>query len=228
MRLQAAFVLLASCVPTWAIFADDVNHIDYHHALLGKPQARTTFFHRPSSSSSASLLYTLSEKSILGAVNPKDGSAVWRQNLSDSDAGVGGHGCLRAADGENAVVSAIGSEVSSWGASDGKLGWKHTFNTGVAVDLELAQASPGATGQRDSIALFGGSTTVIKRLDGTTGIAKWEYSDRWVFGSDSIYCGAAPSLTTHMQQRYSFSTLDFLGANVLRLPSVDIVEGFQS
>lgn len=105
---------------------------------------------------------------------------MWRQNLSDPGTAVDSDGFLRAADGENTVVSAIGSEVSSWGASDGTLGWTHSFNAGVAVDLELVQASSKdneAASQRDSMALFRGSNGVIKRLDGATGIVKWEYKD---------------------------------------------------
>jgi hypothetical protein len=177
MRLQAAF-LLASCAPAFAIFADEVNQIDYHHALLGAPQARTTFFHRPLSSSSASLLYTLSEKSILGAVNPKDGSIVWRQNLSEynNNAGLGG-GFLRAADGEDIVFSALSDEVSSWGASDGKLGWTKRFDDGLVIDLELADDDPddAAAAQRDPIVLFQGKSGVVRRLDRATGLVKWEY-----------------------------------------------------
>ena len=182
MRLQAAFLFVASCVPSsWAIFADEAFHIDYHHALLGTPQARTTFFHRPSSSSSASLLYTLSEKSILGAVNPKDGAIVWRQNLSeysDAAAGVGAvGGFLRAADGENTVVSAFADEVSSWGASDGKLGWTNSLDGGAVVDLELVESANGASGPRDSVVLLQSDHALVKRLDGATGLPKWEYKD---------------------------------------------------
>lgn len=179
MRLQAAFLLLASCVPSsWAIFADEAFHIDYHYALLGPPQARTTFFHKPSSSSSASLLYTLSEKSILGAINPKDGSVVWRQNLSEyNEAAADVAGFLRAADGENTVVSAIADEVSSWGASDGKLAWTNRFETGAVVDLELVAAADEASSPRDSIVLLRDNNGLVRRLDGATGLPKWEHKD---------------------------------------------------
>jgi outer membrane protein assembly factor BamB len=174
MRLQAAF-LLASCAPAFAIFADEVSQIDYHHALLGAPQARTTFFHRPLASSSASLLYTLSEKSILGAVNPKDGSIVWRQNLSEYNNNAGlGSGFLRAADGEDIVFSALSDEVSSWGASDGKLGWTKRFDDDLVVDLELVD---DVAAQRDPIVLFQGKSGIIRRLDSATGLVKWEYKD---------------------------------------------------
>ncbi|PGH19669.1 hypothetical protein AJ80_03824 [Polytolypa hystricis UAMH7299] len=182
MRLQAAFLLLASIVPSaLAIFADDAYHIDYHHALLGSPQARTTFFHKPSSSSSASLLYTLSEKLVLGAVNPKDGTIVWRQVLADSTKTKEGAAAffLRAVDGEDAVVSAIDNVVSSWGALDGKLSWENKFGDGPVTDLEILQLEEGSAAQaaKDSIVLFGGQNGLVRRLDGGSGNVKWEYKD---------------------------------------------------
>lgn len=186
MRLQAALSLLAFCVtPIQAIYVDEVNHVDYHHALLGLPSPESTFFLKPSTASNASLLYTLSEKSILGAVNPRDGSLVWRQNVSRSSAPESDGGLLRASDGMNAVVSAKGDYVSSWSALDGKLGWENWFLDGSVVDLELLEledASAVGTGGKDTIALFQGKDAgVLKRIDGQTGDVKWEYKDdRWV------------------------------------------------
>lgn len=185
MRLQAALSLLALCVPsTLAIYPDEVNHIDFHHALLGLPSSQSTFFFKPSSASNASLLYTLSEKSILGAVNPRDGSLVWRQNVSRSllpDSAAAGGGLLRASDGINAVVSATGDYVSSWSALDGKLIWENWFSDeGSVADLELLELEDAsATGTfRDTIALVNtGEAGVVKRIDGQTGDVKWEYKD---------------------------------------------------
>ena len=184
MRLYAAFVLLAFFVTQLlAIFADEAYQIDYHYALLGTPQARTTFFHRPSFSSNASLLYTLSEKLVLGAVNPKDGSIVWRQNLAGSSSVPESEQFLRAIDGEDAVISALGGHVSSWGALDGKLSWASQFNDGPVKDLELVELEEGNSRNvlKDSIVLFGREKGIVRRLDGESGSVKWEYRDgRWV------------------------------------------------
>ncbi|ODM20819.1 hypothetical protein SI65_03872 [Aspergillus cristatus] len=185
MRLQAALSLLALCVPsTLAIYPDEVNHIDFHHALLGLPSSQSTFFLKPSSASNASLLYTLSEKSILGAVNPRDGSLVWRQNVSRSllpDSAAAGGGLLRASDGINAVVSATGDYVSSWSALDGKLIWENWFSDeGSVADLELLELEDASAAGtfRDTIALVNaGEAGVVKRIDGQTGDVKWEYKD---------------------------------------------------
>lgn len=182
MWLQVTLLLVASCVPsTLAIYPDEVGHIDFHHALLGVPSSQSTFFHRPSSSSSAALLYTVSEKSLLGAVNPKDGQLLWRQNLSRSDVAPGqnAEGLLRASSGTNAVVSGLGDYVSSWSALDGKLIWENLSPNMPVVDLELLELedASGASSDRDAIVLSGGQAGSIKRLDGSTGDIKWEYHD---------------------------------------------------
>ena len=50
---------------TFAVHQDEAYQIDFHHALLGIPQAHTSFFHKPSVDSKASLLYTLTEIGIV-------------------------------------------------------------------------------------------------------------------------------------------------------------------
>ena len=183
MWLQATLLLLASCVPSsLAIYRDEVNHVDYHHALLGFPTSQSTFFLKPSASSNASLLYTLSEKSLLGAVNPRDGSLVWRQNLSRSDmpaAGSNPHGLLRASEGTNALVSALGDYISSWTALDGKLIWENWFEGEVVADLELLELedASAAPSTKDTVALWSGKAGVVRRLDGDSGRTKWEHLD---------------------------------------------------
>ena len=180
MRLQAALFFAACVSPAAAIYSDEVNHIDFHHALLGAPSPDSTFFLKPSSASNASLLYTISEKSILGAVNPRDGALIWRQNLARSGSPVGGAGILRGSDGNNAVVGAAGHYISSWSAQDGKLIWDRQFPDSVVVDLELLELEDaGATlSARDTLALVGGEGVgVVRRLDGDSGKTKWEYKD---------------------------------------------------
>ncbi|KAL4864106.1 hypothetical protein BDV12DRAFT_176603 [Aspergillus spectabilis] len=181
MWLQATLLLVASCVPsTLAIYPDEVGHIDFHHALLGVPSEKSTFFHRPSSSSNAALLYTLSEKSLLGAINPKDGALLWRQNLSRSAVPSDQpEGLLRASGGSNAVVSGLGDYVSAWSALDGKLIWENWSPNMPVVDLELLELedASAAPSVRDAIALTGGQAGSIKRLDGATGEIKWEHHD---------------------------------------------------
>lgn len=181
MRAYAvAFACVATFVPlTAAVFVDEAYHTDYHHALLGLPQQHTTFFHRPQAASKASLLYTLSEKNILGAVNPKDGSLVWRQSLAP--ASDPSPSFLRAGEDEEVVISAVGQEVRAWGALDGRLLWGNEFSDGNATDLEVIETIDGGDMKvtKDCVVLFGreGQGTV-RRLRGDTGEVIWEFHDR--------------------------------------------------
>jgi outer membrane protein assembly factor BamB len=189
MRIQAALFLLASSVvpSSLAIFVDEAYHIDYQHALFGIPQAPSTFFHRPSPSSNASLLYTISEKHVVGAVKPKDGSIVWRQDLKRTASKSATESFLRAADGESIVVSAVGGEVAAWGALDGKQAWENRFDSGPVVDLELAELEKGQVA-RDAIVLSGGKNGVVRKLDATDGSVRWEYRDERYVGLFILWC----------------------------------------
>ncbi|OQE39896.1 hypothetical protein PENCOP_c006G05706 [Penicillium coprophilum] len=181
MRLQAALFFAACLSPAAAIYPDEVNHIDFHHALLGTPSTDSTFFLKPSQSSNASLLYTLSDKLLVGAVNPRDGSLVWRQNISRSaDSPAHGAGLLRGLDGNDAVVAAVGNYISSWSAQDGKVGWENRVSEGVVADLELLELedATATSGSRDTIAVVASEGTgIVRRLNGNTGKTVWEYKD---------------------------------------------------
>jgi hypothetical protein len=170
-------LIAAACLllkPASAVFADEAWNLDYHHALLGKPQESTTFFHRPNPASRASLIYTLSEQGVLGAVNPRDGSLVWRQLLEanvSSDASF-----LRAGEDQSLVVSGIGSQVASWSAGDGRLAWSH-IAPGLLQDIEILELSDGkeTPGAKDALILTGGELAEVQRLDGATGLVKWSH-----------------------------------------------------
>jgi outer membrane protein assembly factor BamB len=161
-----------------AVFPDEAYEIDYHHALLGLPKEVSTFFHQPHANSKASLIYTLSEKSVIGAVNPKDGALVWRQQLLsavNSSASL-----LRTAEEQDVVVSATDSQVAAWTASDGRLIWSNTFkHEGQIKDVTLLELVDGAssTGVKDVLVLFQGTFPIVQRLDGATGAIKWQYGD---------------------------------------------------
>lgn len=157
-----------------AIFADEAYHIDYHHALLGTPQPHTTFFHRPSAISKASLLYTLSDKFVLGAINPKDGSIVWRQRLADGSSNDTGKAFLNAADGENTIYSAVDEGIQAWDAADGRLVWDWS-GSGRTKALELFTAEGG---QKHVLVLNEeGKVGVVRKLAADTGEILWEIKD---------------------------------------------------
>src|SRR4051794_34297434 len=170
MRLPINTLCLAlSIIPqTLAVYADEAYHVDYQHQLLGVPQPQTTFFHRPRPLDKATLLYTLSDLGVLGAVNPGTGEIVWRQYLAEHNAS-DTKGFLRQVEGESTVVSAIGGRISAWDAMSGREIWGNTFK-GTVKDLEVMETASGATTAKDILALFDevGHGQVMK-LDGTTG-----------------------------------------------------------
>lgn len=176
MRFYAqALLALLFVVQVFAVFQDEAYHVDFHYALLGSPKQDSTFFHRPQATSSASLLYTLSEKLVLGAVNPKDGSIVWRHDLLKQSSNGASPGILRAKLGENTVVSGIGNHVSAWDAADGRLVWDSQFGEDEIVrDLEIVD---DASNISKVVVLLGREHGVVKTLDGQTGKTKGTYVD---------------------------------------------------
>ena len=154
---------------------DEAYQIDYHHALIGTPQRHKTFFYRPSAASKASLLYTLSDKNILGVVNPKDGALVWRQWLSSSPSnGTESRSFLKAIDGENTVVSAIGSIVRAWDAADGRQVWEWE-GIGEVRCLSIVDL---AGQSKDVLVLHEHEgKAVMTRLEGSAGLVVWQKSE---------------------------------------------------
>jgi hypothetical protein len=179
MRLPINLLCMTlSILPsTLAVFAEDAYHVDYHHQLLGIPQPHTTFFHRPRPHEKATLLYTLSDLGVLGAVNPGTGEVVWRQLLAASDAGdvAGPAGFLRPIEGQSSVVSAIENRVDAWDAMSGKASWGNVFE-GTVRDLEVVEI-PATDGQaKDVLALFEANDRgVLRRLNGDNGDVVWEH-----------------------------------------------------
>ena len=167
-------LVLPLLTPTYvhAIHADEAYKTDFHHPLLGFPQSHTTFFHRPSAASKASLLYTLSQKHILGAVNPKDGSIVWRQQLAAGNTTRGSY--LRAEEGGGAIASAYNGEVQAWNAADGRLDWSWT-GAGSVKGVELFSRK----GYTDVLVLSEeeGTRSVARKLASGSGDVVWEHKD---------------------------------------------------
>jgi outer membrane protein assembly factor BamB len=176
MRLHGALTLAACLVTASAIFEDDAYHIDFHHALVGFPKQDATLFQKPYAGSKASLLYTISENNTVGAINPKDGTLVWRQAPPP---GVHATGTLRAGEDQDIVVSAVGHQVVAWSASDGRVVWEGTFNGATVQDLEILEQEDGITNSdaKDAIVLLGEGNPGVKRLDGKTGRVKWAFED---------------------------------------------------
>ncbi|KAF2725304.1 DUF1620-domain-containing protein [Polychaeton citri CBS 116435] len=157
-----------------AVFADEAWNVDYHYALVGEPKESTTFFHQPNPNSRASLIYTLSEEGVLGAVNPKDGILVWRQPLPGREEGEGNY-FLRPVQGQETVVSGAGHDIAAWSSADGKLAWTYKA-AGLVQDVEILELSDGKEEQgraKDAIVLSDTGSALVQRVDGSTGAITW-------------------------------------------------------
>lgn len=171
LPLNLLYLTLSLLPSTLAVFADDAYHVDYHHELLGLPLPHTTFFHRPQKDEKATLLYTLSDLGVLGAVHPGTGKVVWRQLLSN-----GTEGFLRPVEGEGTVVSARGNKVSAWDAMSGLARWEAEF-AGTVKDVEILEQADGK--DRDVLVLFEDTDGkgVVRRLNGESGAVVWTLKD---------------------------------------------------
>lgn len=158
-----------------AVFSDEAYHIDYHHALLGVPQKHTTFFHRPSANSKGSLLYSLSEKGVLGAINPKDGSIIWRHSLVDEEYSNDRKGLLGAIPEGSIIFSAINGLVQAWDAAEGRLIWEQP-GSGVSKDLVVTDFGGTAN---DILTLTAKNSTagIVRKLAADSGEILWESKD---------------------------------------------------
>ncbi|KAH9895493.1 hypothetical protein F4778DRAFT_747058 [Xylariomycetidae sp. FL2044] len=168
-------LLLALPATVRAVFKDNVGHIDYHHELLGVPQRETTSFHKPRQDDNASLLYTLSDLGVLGAVNPTSGAIVWRQLLSGKATDGGGH--LRIAQDTPWLATAIDSSVHAWVALSGRNVWSLDFH-GKVKDLEVMELADH--GRKDVLALHHeeDGSTVARKIHGTEGRVVWEFREK--------------------------------------------------
>lgn len=178
MRLPRLLLGVAAlwCTATNALYQDEAGEVDFQHALLGAPEADSTFFFQPTLSSRATLLYTISEKGVIGAVNPKNGSLVWRQKLTTGGSCGKQHyrGYLGGANGTNAVVSAYGDTVSAWEAASGRMLWSYG-ESGCIKRL----AVPDLVGiTQDPVVLIDeDGLTKLVALNGITGRMLWEVKD---------------------------------------------------
>lgn len=210
--LQSALLLGLSSLAA-AVFKDEVGDIDFHYPLVGLPQVETTFFHRPRKEDKASLLYTLGDVGVVGALNPSNGELIWRQHISDGIANGGGH--LRAPEGENWVTSAHGSKVQAWNALTGRNIWEMEFN-GEVKDLEIMELTEA--GRKDVLALFNeDGVTVLRRLHGALGTVVWEFRET----SKDL----PVQVSTNIANIYVLSLHGSAGSYNLKVTSLDTATG---
>jgi len=121
----------------------------------------------------ASLLYTLSDVGVLGAVNPSNGAVMWRQLLAGNV--TDGGGFVRAGEGENWICSALGGTVQAWNAVSGRNKFSMDF-AGEVKDLEIMEMTEND--RKDVLALYDeAGATVLRRLNSQDGSVVWEFKE---------------------------------------------------
>lgn len=185
--------------PALSIFVDEAYNIDFHHALLGIPQPHTTFFHKPDASTNAALLYTLTDKGILGAVNPRDGSVVWRQSLTSQPQNNITDAYVVAGEGDGKITTALGNTVIAWDAGDGRLVWSHNIKerdnaVGLQAVPVLGSSTDGAV--QDIILLTQPQNRVsghtVSRLGGDGSGERWHHTDADINLDVTVSIAASP------------------------------------
>ena len=212
-----------SVVPVRSVFSDEAYQIDFHQALLGLPQPHTTFFHKPDAASSAALLYTLSDKNVLGAVNPRDGTLVWRQSIAEI-AHKTSPSLLVAGEDDGKITAAHGRTITSWDAAHGRLVWSYAImNGGHAVDLQpvpvLGSSTDGAVQDVILLSQVKGVVTV-SRLGGDGS------GERWVYNDASSSVEATLAIGTSTKHVYYVSrSAGIISGSKTKVAILDIITG---
>lgn len=178
-NMRIAVVLLAIlCQLSFAIYKDEAGLVDYHLALLGTPGNSSTFFHQPVPGSKASLIYTLSERNVLGAVNPKDGSIVWRRPLTFDKTMQ--RSPLSTAEGQDVLYTGFNDTAYAYSASDGRFVWENRVLESLVKDVTTLSTGQNAVEEpknKDVVILREGKKNIVQRLDADTGAVKWTFED---------------------------------------------------
>ncbi|EPS37511.1 hypothetical protein H072_8788 [Dactylellina haptotyla CBS 200.50] len=164
--LLAGSLLSSSCR---AVFKDEAFQTDFHVPLFGTGlDPSSTFFHQATTGKAGSLLYTLSNRLIIGAINPKDGSQVWRQQLGQGSVSeteeLSKLAWLRKSK-DGRIVSVFDKAIALWDAASGRAIWEYTANLQVADVITLENENLLI------VAFIGGE---VKAIGLGTGDVVWE------------------------------------------------------
>ncbi|KAF3919689.1 hypothetical protein ABW20_dc0106054 [Dactylellina cionopaga] len=164
--LLVGSLLSSSCQ---AVFQDEAFHTDFQVQLFGTPlDPSSTFFHQAAAGTAGSLLYTLSNRLIIGAINPKDGSQVWRQQLgegsvSETEALSKLAWLRKSKDGR--VVSVLDKVIALWDAAAGRAIWEYSANLEVADVITL---------EEENLLVVAFKSAEVKAIKLESGEVAWE------------------------------------------------------
>ena len=174
MHIAVLILLLRFLQTSLAVHADEAYQLDLHLPLLGIPLQHATFFHRPSTSSTASLLYTLTDNGILGAVNPKDGSLLWRRSIGLDGRGDLSKGLLKSGLGSDIIASVLDDRLRVFDAIDGRLKWEWQSTGRVKSVVVLSDLDVPAIALLEHVE---GGAVVVRYLTADSGSQQWQFKD---------------------------------------------------
>ncbi|GBE86822.1 hypothetical protein SCP_1000640 [Sparassis crispa] len=169
--------LAASCISSvWALHASEVGVVDWYKSFAGVPRigaiSTAPVFHRigGSNGSTQSLVLTATEKNVLAAISPVDGSLAWRY-LFDQDEHVIG---LKAHQDVVAAVSGSGgATLRLFDALTGDLRVEKRLHRPDAGRLfEPETLGTAIAFEKDDVFVLSNGH-ILRRVDSKTGELKW-------------------------------------------------------
>ncbi|KAF8963227.1 hypothetical protein BDZ97DRAFT_1038548 [Flammula alnicola] len=209
MRLPTTVVsLLSLCVGTWALHESDVGVVDWHKHLVGVPLTGSITtapsFHRVAN---RSIILTATGNNVLAALEPVDGSVLWRYVFDPEDRIVGYY----KQDNVVATLSAPGgATLRTFDALTGQLLLEkrlHAPEVGALSEpLHFGKHIIFSPNPTDLYVLSNGCT--VRNINGSTGEVKWTWTSpdqgslvihsRLIFTADTIYAvGVAKSTASY-------------------------------
>ncbi|KAF9473948.1 DUF1620-domain-containing protein [Pholiota conissans] len=177
MRLLASAVsFLSLFAGTWALHESDVGVVDWHKHLVGVPLSglvsAAPSFHR---SGDKSLILTATANNVLAALEPEDGSVLWRYIFDPEDRIIGYF------KGDNVVATLSapgGATLRTFDTITGDLLLEkrmHAPETGALSEpAHFGKDVVFALNSTDLYVLTNGCT--VTKLNGTTGEVMWSWS----------------------------------------------------
>ncbi|KAF8872794.1 hypothetical protein CPB84DRAFT_1854287 [Gymnopilus junonius] len=174
--ITTAVTLISLCIGTWAIHESDVGVVDWHKHLVGVPLYGSTST-APTFNfiGNRSLIFFGTSSNVIAALDPEDGSVVWRYIFGPEDP-VTGYYKL-----DNTVTTLSGpggSTLRNFNALTGELLLEKRLHLpqlgALSTPISLGKHVISSPESKDLFILTNGCT--VTSLNGTTGEVNWKWT----------------------------------------------------
>ncbi|PPQ95955.1 hypothetical protein CVT26_016121 [Gymnopilus dilepis] len=174
--LTTAASLISFCLGTWAIHESDVGVVDWHKHLVGVPlygsTATAPAFHFIGN---RSLIFSGTSSNVIAALDPINGSVVWRY-VFDAEDPVTGY--YKIEDTITTISGPGGATLRSFDALTGNLLLEKRLHKpelgALSTPISLGKHVTSLPNSKDLYILTNGCT--VTSIDGTTGEVKWTWT----------------------------------------------------